>query len=165
MTEDQLEQEALGWLASEGYTPLNARDLDHLDPRLERANTREVVLAVSLRAAIDRLNPAVPAAAREDAFRQVLDLGQPALLSGNRAFHRVLVTGVPVQYQKGGETRGDFVPLVDWQELPDANACRFAIWRQDSPIEDEAQWGDYLNWFVQRIVKMNAVFRPLIQAM
>ena len=116
MTEDQLEQEALGWLASVGYTPLNARDLDHLDPRLVRASTREVVLAVSLRAAIDRLNPAVPTAAREDALKQVLDLGQPALLSGNRAFHRVLVTGVPVQYQKDGETRGDFVRLVDWKE-------------------------------------------------
>ena len=116
MTEDQLEQEALGWLASVGYTPLNARDLDNLDPRLARGSTREVVLSVSLRAAIDRLNPAVPAAAREDAFRQVLDMGQPALLSGNRAFHRVLVTGVPVQYQKDGETRGDFVRLIDWQD-------------------------------------------------
>ncbi len=116
MTEDQLEQEALGWLASVGYTPLNARDLDNLDPRLARASNREVVLSVSLRAAIDRLNPAVPAAAREDAFRQVLDMGQPALLSGNRAFHRVLVAGVPVQYQKDGETRGDFVRLVDWQD-------------------------------------------------
>jgi len=116
MTEDQLEQEALGWLASVGYTPLNARDLDHLDPRLVRASTREVVLAVSLRAAIDRLNPAVPAASREDALKQVLDMGQHALLSGNRAFHRVLVTGVPVQYQKDGETRGDFVRLIDWQD-------------------------------------------------
>ena len=116
MTEDQLEQEALGWLASVGYTALRARDLDHLDPRLERSSTREVVLARCLRAAIDRLNPNVPAAAREDAFKQVLDLGQPALLSGNRAFHRVMVTGVPVQYQKGGETRGDFVRLMDWQD-------------------------------------------------
>jgi type I restriction enzyme R subunit len=116
MTEDQLEQEALGWLASVGYTPLNARDLDNLDPRLVRASTREVMLAVSLRAAIDRLNPAVPAASREDALKQVLDMGQPALLSGNRAFHRVLVTGVPVQYQKDGETRGDFVRLIDWQD-------------------------------------------------
>ncbi len=116
MTEDQLEQEALGWLASVGYSPLNARDLDHLDPRLVRASTREVVLSVSLRAAIDRLNPSVPAAAREDAFKQVLDMGQPALLSGNRAFHRVLVAGVPVQYQKDGETRGDFVRLMDWHD-------------------------------------------------
>jgi type I restriction enzyme R subunit len=117
MTEDQLEQDALGWLASVGYTPLNARDLDNLDPRLERNSTRDVALSVSLRAAIDRLNPVVPAAAREDAFQQVMDLGQPALLSGNRAFHRVLVTGVPVQYQNDGETRGDFVRLIDWQDV------------------------------------------------
>ena len=116
MTEDQLEQEALGWLASVGYTPLNARDPD-LDPRLVRASSRDVVLVPCLRAVIDRLNPSVPATAREDAFRQVLDMGQPALLSGNRAFHRVLVTGVPVQYQKDGETRGDFVRLVDWQDM------------------------------------------------
>ena len=114
MTEDQLEQEALGWLASVGYTPLNARDLDHLDPRLERASTREVLLAVSLREAIARLNPHMPSSAHEDAYKQVVDMGQPALLLGNRAFHRVLVAGVPVQYQKDGETRGDFVRLVDW---------------------------------------------------
>jgi type I restriction enzyme, R subunit len=114
MTEDQLEQEALGWLASVGYTPLNARDLDHLDPRLERGSTREVLLAISLRAAIARLNPHMPSSAHEDAYKQVLDMGQPALLSGNRAFHRVLVAGVPVQYQLNGETRGDFVRLVDW---------------------------------------------------
>ena len=114
MTEDQLEQEALGWLSSVGYTPLNARDLDHLDPRLERGSTREVLLAVSLRAAIARLNPHMPSSAHDDAYKQVLDMGQPALLSGNRAFHRVLVAGVPVQYQLNGETRGDFVRLVDW---------------------------------------------------
>jgi hypothetical protein len=54
---------------------------------------------------------------------------------------------------------------LDWQELPDAHACRIATWRQDSPIEDETQWGAYLDWFVQRIVKMNAVFRPLIQGL
>jgi hypothetical protein len=54
---------------------------------------------------------------------------------------------------------------LDWQELPEAHACRIATWRPGSPIEDEAQWGAYLDWFVQRIVKMNAVFRPVIQAL
>jgi hypothetical protein len=54
---------------------------------------------------------------------------------------------------------------LDWQELPDAHACRIATWRQDSPIEEETQWGAYLDWFVQRIVKMNAVFRPVIQGL
>jgi hypothetical protein len=54
---------------------------------------------------------------------------------------------------------------LDWQELPEAHASRIAAWRQDSPIEDEAQWGVYLDWFVQRIVKMNAVFRPVINSL
>ena len=117
MTEDQLEQESLTWLASVGYTPLNARDLDHLDPRLERASNREVLLLSELRTAIDRLNPNVPTAAREDALKQVVDVGGPALLSSNRAFHKLLVTGVPVQYQKDGETRGDFVRLIDWGSI------------------------------------------------
>jgi type I restriction enzyme R subunit len=42
----------------------------------------------------------VPAAARDDALKQVLDLGTPALLAANRQFHRLLVGGVPVQYQR-----------------------------------------------------------------
>lgn len=54
MTEDQLEQEALGWLASVGYTPVNAHNPD-LDPRLVRASSRYVVLVPCLRAAIDRI--------------------------------------------------------------------------------------------------------------
>lgn len=54
---------------------------------------------------------------------------------------------------------------LDWQELPDAHACRIASWRKDSPVEDESQWPAYLDWFVERLVKMNAVFRPAIQAL
>jgi type I restriction enzyme, R subunit len=76
-----------------------------------------VLLTGRLRTAIDRLNPGIPAAARDDALKQVLDLGIPALLSANRHFHRLLVAGVPVQYQKDGETRGDFVRLIDWGQL------------------------------------------------
>ena len=58
--------------------------------------------------------PHVLVAAREDAIKQVTDLGIPSLLAANRAFHKLLVGGVPVQYQKDGETRGDFVRLIDW---------------------------------------------------
>ncbi len=114
MTEDQLECEALGWLADVGYTHAYGPDMAPDGPVPERANYRQVVLTGRLREAIDRLNPGVPALAREDALTQVLDLGIPALMSANRQFHRLLVTGVPVQYQKEGETRGDFVRLIDW---------------------------------------------------
>src|SRR5690606_19932909 len=72
------------------------------------------VLVERLRAAISRLNPQIPIAARDDALRQVIDLGTPVQLTANRRFHQLLVTGVPVQYQRDGETRGDFVRLIDW---------------------------------------------------
>ena len=114
MTEDQLEQEALSWLQDVGYTHLYGPDIAHDGPNPERAHYRQVQLTFRLREAIHKLNPGVPTAAREDALKQVLDLGIPSLLSANRHFHKLLVGGVPVQYQKDGETRGDFVRLVDW---------------------------------------------------
>jgi type I restriction enzyme R subunit len=63
-----------------------------------------VVLQDNLREALQRLNPGMPQAARDDALEQVLDLGMPALLPSNRAFHKLLVNGVPVSYQVDGET-------------------------------------------------------------
>lgn len=117
MTEDQLEQETLGWLSELGYTHLYGPDIAHDGDNPERGSYREVVLGMRLRAAVARLNPQIPLAAREDALRQVLELGVPVQLSANRLFHRLLVGGVPVQYQKDGETRGDFVRLIDWADV------------------------------------------------
>ena len=114
MTEDQLERETLAWLQDVGYTHVYGPDIAPDGPAPERNNHRQVLLVGRLRLAIDRLNPAVPAGAKEDALQQVLDLGLPVLLAANRHFHRLLVTGVPVQYQLNGDTRGDFVRLVDW---------------------------------------------------
>ena len=114
MTEDQLEQETLVWLQDVGYTHRYGPDIAPDGPVPERSSFTQVVLLARLREAIHQLNPGIPPAAREDALKQVLDLGIPALLSANRQFHRLLVGGVPVQYQKDGETRGDFVRLVDW---------------------------------------------------
>ncbi len=114
MTEDQLEQQALETLGELGYKHRYGPEIAHDGPSPERESYRDVVLGMHLREAVARLNPGMPAAVREDAVRQVLNLGLPAQLSANRHFHRLLVGGVPVQYQKDGETRGDFVRLVDW---------------------------------------------------
>jgi type I restriction enzyme R subunit len=116
MTEDQLEHEALGWLAEVGYTPLRGPELAPDGERPERGSYQQVLLVERLRAAIARLNPQLTTAAREDALQQVRDLGIPALLSANRRLHQLLVTGVPVEVQRGGETLGDFARLIDWAE-------------------------------------------------
>lgn len=86
-----------------------------------------MLLPFRLREAIHNLNPDIPTAAREDAFKQVLDLGIPARLSANRHFHRLLVGGVPIEYQKDGETRGDSVRLR-------GAAQRCIGWRTMSPV-------------------------------
>ncbi len=114
MTEDQLEQEALAWLADVGWQHRYGPELGPDGSTPERADYRQVVLIGRLRQAIAVLNPAVPPAARDDALKQVLDLGTPSLLAANRQFHRLLVNGVAVQYQHDGETRGDYVRLIDF---------------------------------------------------
>ena len=116
MTEDQLEQEALGWLAEVGYSTLYGPDLAPDGDNPERDNYLQVVLVERLRSAIARLNPSIPLAAREDALQQILNLEVPGLLAANRHFHRLLVNGVPVEYQQDGDTRGDRVRLVDFTE-------------------------------------------------
>lgn len=116
MTEDQLEQEALGWFTDVGYTHVHGPNIAPDGEAPERGDYRQVVLADRLRRAIASLNPAIPPAARDDALKQVLDLGVPSLLAANRRFHQLLIGGVPVEYQKDGETRGDFVRLIDWAE-------------------------------------------------
>jgi type I restriction enzyme R subunit len=116
MTEDQLEQEAIMWLKDVGFTHHYGPNIAHDGASPERASYSQVELPFRLRDAIRRLNPDIPAAAREDALQQVLDLGIPSLLSANRAFHKLLVNGVPVQYEKDGEPRGARVRLVNWSD-------------------------------------------------
>lgn len=54
---------------------------------------------------------------------------------------------------------------LDWQELPDAKACRVATWYPNASIEDENRWDEYLDWLTQRLVKMDQVLRPIVKAL
>ena len=74
MTEDQLEQEALGWLAEAGYTHLYGPDIAPDGSSPERADYRQVILRARLSDAIHRLNPAIPTAAKDFYLIKMLDL-------------------------------------------------------------------------------------------
>ncbi|WP_370660249.1 DUF3387 domain-containing protein [Massilia glaciei] len=100
-----------------GYSHFYGPDIALDGDAPERANYTQVVLVESLRNAISRLNPVIPMVARDDALQQVLNLDTPLLLSANRLFQRLLVNGVPVEYQCDGETRGDFVRLIDFADV------------------------------------------------
>jgi len=75
VSENDVEQAALRWLAGLGWATAHGPDISPPDaktPGTERASYRDVVLAQRLRDAIARLNPQVPAGARDDALRRVL---------------------------------------------------------------------------------------------
>ena len=120
VSEDAVEQAMLEWLASLGWSVAHGPDISPPDaktPGTERDSYREVALRHRLADAIARLNPHIPPGARDDALRRVLSPNVPALVSTNRQLHRWLVDGVPVEYQRDGETRGDRVRLLDFADV------------------------------------------------
>ncbi|MDT7806328.1 MAG: type restriction enzyme subunit [Acidobacteriota bacterium] len=120
--EDHLEQAALRWFAELGYQTLSGYDIapapDGTAP--ERENYRQVILAGRLRSQLVALNPDIPLTAIDDAVRQLLSPNTPTLIQANRQFHRFLREGVPVEFQRDGETVGDRVRLFDFDN-PDNN--------------------------------------------
>lgn len=54
---------------------------------------------------------------------------------------------------------------VEWQELPDKLMSRVVCLCNDSPPADEARWPEYTGWMAERILRMHAVFRPLVQSL
>jgi type I restriction enzyme R subunit len=74
-----------------------------------------VVLEGRLRAALARLNPTLPAEALDDAYRKLLRHDALALIDRNRATHRHLVNGVPVEFRRpDGSIGGAQAEVVDF---------------------------------------------------
>ena len=117
LNESIVEDAALEWFSELGYAVGHGPHLAPGEPAAERDSFGEVVLAGRLREAIRRLNPAIPEDAREEALRKVLRVGTPSLTQTNRAFHRMLRDGVPVEYPRpDGSIAGDHVRFVDFDD-------------------------------------------------
>ena len=120
-TESLVEEAALSWFKELTYAVAHAPHLAPGEIAAERKSFSDVILIGRLRDAIARLNPAIASDAREEALRKVLRHDAPSLVSNNRAFHRMLRDGVPVEYRRDdGSIAGDHVRLIDFDN-PDAN--------------------------------------------
>ncbi|QNI70298.1 type I restriction endonuclease subunit R [Cyanobium sp. NS01] len=115
LNEAMVEEAALSWFQELGYVVLPGPQLAPGEPAAERESFSDVVLVGRLRDTIRQLNPAIPEEAREEALRKLLRLATPSLVQTNRAFHRLLREGVPVEYPRpDGSIAGDHVRLVDF---------------------------------------------------
>ena len=114
-TEAEVEQAALDWLAALGWSVAHGSDIAPDAPDAERGDYGQVVLERRLWDALASLNPDLPVSALDDAFRKLTRPEGSTLEARNRAFHRMLVGGVEVEYREhGGRVRGGHARVIDF---------------------------------------------------
>lgn len=115
-TEDQLEQQCLGWFREGGWESAFGPDIAPDGPAPERAGYREVVLVQRLTRALARLNPQVPAPVLDEAVQRILMLDHPVAEQRNRDFHRLLLAGLKVSWRVGDAVKHDDLRLIDFSD-------------------------------------------------
>jgi type I restriction enzyme R subunit len=116
MTEALLEDLVLEFLDGEGWDVIYGPDIAPGESAAERSDYRDVVLIGRLRAAIQDLNPDLPADAVEDAVKTVLRAESQVVMTENWRAYQLLTQGVPVQYRdSAGAIREVRAQLVDWR--------------------------------------------------
>ena len=117
MDEAEVEQAALAWLKESGWDTVYGPDIAPDTDGAERTDYGQVVLERRLHDALERLNPGLPPEAREDAFRKLTRLGGVTPESRNRAFHKMLVDGVTVEYRTAdGAVRGAQAQIINFDD-------------------------------------------------
>ena len=117
VSESLVEQATLAWLESLGWSVTSGPDIAPDTPGAERADYGDVVLVRRLQDVLGWLNPDLPASALGDAFRKLTRLEGTSLEFRNRAFHRLMVNGVNVEYRDAdGDLRGAQVKVIDFDD-------------------------------------------------
>ena len=114
LTESDVEEIVLGWFGELGYSVLHGPTIASGEPGAERYDYSDPLLPDRLKSALSRINPSLPPATLEDAFRKLSLLNSPSLIQQNRLFHKMLVEGIPVEYRSGDRIVHDSAKLVDW---------------------------------------------------
>ena len=118
ITEDQLEQLCLEWFQSIGYDYVSGYDIAPDTDNPERSDYRQVILHDRLLSRLKVINPHIPLATLEQVVLQITKPETPILINNNKAFHRLLLEGVKVEFKDStGKEKTDYVQLVDFSKV------------------------------------------------
>ena len=118
ITEAVVEDAALAWLETLGWTIAHGPDIAPDTADAERTDYGQVFLEQRLRDALARLNPSLPTDALDDAFRKLTLPVGATLEARNRTFHRMLVDGVTVEYRANdGSIRGMQAQVINFDDV------------------------------------------------
>ncbi len=133
VNENMLEQAIISELQDKGYQYLYGPDIER--------DYHEVILRDIFDASLLKINPGITADIIEQAYKSIKNLGLLKLEELNASFHKYLVEGVPIPYQKDGESRTFTVKLIDFDD-PDNND--FKVINQFTIIEYKNKRPDIL---------------------
>jgi len=123
ITEDQLEQLCLDWFKTIGYEYVCGYDIAPDGDNPERSDYHQIILFERLVSQLQKINPHIPLSVLESVAQQVAKPETPILIKNNKAFHRLLLEGVKVDYHPSprgrgtegeGEKKTDYVQLIDF---------------------------------------------------
>ena len=117
MTENDLEQACIDWFRELGWEYSHGETISPGGFAPERAHYNEVVLAPRFRAALESLNPDLPATAIDDAEKRVLQFAGQSLVEANRDLYVWLRDGIPVDIEQDGHRRQVAVVAFDWKDI------------------------------------------------
>lgn len=113
--ESDIEEMAIEELQNIGYTYVSGVDLAPDAPNPERNSYGDILLMGRLQSALSKLNPTISADAIKSAAQKLSRIATSNLLADNEEFHRMLVDGIPVEYRKGNDIKGDYTHVVDFE--------------------------------------------------
>lgn len=116
LNEQQLEDLCLSWFQEIGWRFVHGPDIAPDSDAPERADYRQVILRERLLAALARINPQIPATALEQAAHALLTVSEPQMVVRNRSAHRLLLSGVQVEFSVGEQKKTDLVHFIDFAE-------------------------------------------------
>ena len=118
LTEALVENAALSWLESLGWFVVHGPEIAPGEIGAERNDYRDVVLSGRLRGAIRSLNPQLSDEVVAEVLKKITNPEGSTLEMRNRAFHRMLVNGVPVEYRhESGDIRGMQAWVIDFESI------------------------------------------------
>lgn len=117
LTENTIEQSLIEQLIQQGYTYYYGADIAPYSDNPQRESFSSVVLENHFKESLKKLNPTIPESARAEAFQKIINLGTEDIMENNERFHTYLTNGVTVEYQKGENTIGINVRVLDTENI------------------------------------------------
>ncbi|WP_371221593.1 type I restriction endonuclease subunit R [Pantoea dispersa] len=116
MNETTLEVSCLQWFAQEGWEILHGPVIAHDGEDPLRASFHDVFLRPVLLNQLQKINPHLPTFVLEEVIIRITHADSPDLVANNKAFHHLLLEGVPVQYKQDDKVIHDKALLIDFNK-------------------------------------------------